>query len=149
MLSKQYREKTNQAFFYLIYTRKAHPNLELIIGMQGELMEIKLADYIHPTAKLERKTFNIAPPSEKKLKDMMDQFEHCMVIDDGDDKSRFVNRNCTRQGKCCANQIGSVHQSYSSSDEGTMVFVLWSGCHANVKLGNIKGPTGLELLREV
>lgn len=149
MLSKQYREKTKQAFFYLIYTRKAHPNLELIIGMQGELMEIKLADYIHPTAKLERRIFNIAPPSEKKLKDMMDQFEHCMVIDDGDDKSRFVDRNCTRQGKCCANQIGSVHQSYSSSDEGTMVFVLWSGCHANVKLGNIKGPTGLELLREV
>eukprot|EP00956_Cyclotella_meneghiniana_P028018 scaffold64282_cov69-Cyclotella_meneghiniana.AAC.5 len=80
---------------------------------------------------------------------MMDQFEHCMVIEDGDDKSRFVDRNYTRQGKCCANQIGSVHQSYSSPDKGTMVFVLWSGCHANVKLGNIKGPSGLELLREV
>jgi hypothetical protein len=28
-------------------------------------------------------------------------------------------------------QIGSVHQSYTG-DEGALILVLWSGCHANI-----------------
>jgi hypothetical protein len=98
---------------------------------------------------LERRSHGLTPPSDADIKDMMDHFEHCMVIQDKDDESCFVDRVCTRQGKCCANQIGSVHQSYSAKDSGAIVYVLWSGCHANVKFDNIKGTKGLKLLRKV
>ena len=111
--------------------------------------EYKLTDYRHPATLLERKFQSVVPPTDSMIKDMMDQFEYCMVIDEKDNRSQFVDRICTRQGKCCANQIGSVHQSFSAKDEGTIVFVLWSGCHANMKLENIKGTKGIELLRPV
>jgi len=43
----------------------------------------------------------------------------------------------------------SVHQSFSSKEGGAMLFVLWSGCHCNIKLSNVKHKLGTELLREV
>ena len=131
------------------YKIHAHPNLELIIGMQGELMEYKLTDYHHSKKMLQRKSYTLTPPSDNVIKDMMDQFERCMVIEDQGNRSHFVDRVCTTQGKCCSNQIGSVHQSFSGKNKGTMVFVLWSGCHANVKLENIKGAKGIDRLKEV
>lgn len=107
-----------------------------------------MTDYRHSKKMLERNSQTITPPSDAAVKDMMDYFEHCMVIDDQDNRSQFVNRVCTRQGKCCSNQIGSVHQSYSAKDSGTMVFVLWSGCHANIKIDNINAK-GVEILKAV
>eukprot|EP00804_Cyclotella_cryptica_P014157 CCRYP_005593-RB/>CCRYP_005593-RB protein AED:0.11 eAED:0.11 QI:338/0.9/0.81/1/0.8/0.72/11/374/733 len=130
------------------YALHAHPNIELIIGMQGELMEYKLTDYRHSKRVLQRTSHKIIPPSDEEIKNMMEHFEHCMVIDDQDKRSHFVDRLCTRQGKCCANQIGSVHQSFSRKESGTLLFVLWSGCHANIQLTNIKGTKGAELLRK-
>jgi hypothetical protein len=131
-----------------VYKIHAHPNIELIIGMVGKMMEAKLTDYYHSKNVLERKSVSANPPSDNEVRDMMDHFEHCMVIDDEDGRSLFVDRVCTRQGKCCANQIGSVHQSYSPKDSGTMVFVLWSGCHANVNKSNIK-TRGMDIVRNV
>lgn len=127
----------------------AHPNIEMIVGLVGELREAKLTDYYHSRKILERTSHSFTPPDDSAVKDMMDYFEQCMVIKDEDSRSRFVDRVCTRQGRCCANQIGSVHQSYSSKNQGTIVFVLWSGCHANVKFDNIKGTKGMEILRQI
>jgi hypothetical protein len=117
----------------------AHPNIEMIVGLVGELREAKLTDYYHSKKILER-THSFTPPDDNAVKDMMDYFEQCMVIEDEDSRSRFVDRVCTRQGKCCANQIGSVHQSYSSKNEGTIVFVLWSGCLQMLSLTTSREP---------
>jgi hypothetical protein len=111
-------------------------------------MENKLTDYRHPKRMLQRRSHKITPPSDEEIENMMQHFEHCMVIDDQDNRSHFVDRLCTRQGKCCANQIGSVHQSFAGKESGTLLFVLWSGCHANIQLTNVKGTQGVELLRK-
>ena len=44
-------------------------------------------------------------------------------------------------GKFLANRVGSVHQSYTG-DEGALVLVLWSGCHANVRPEHCAGLRG-------
>mmetsp|Transcript_21206 Transcript_21206/g.50198 ORF Transcript_21206/g.50198 Transcript_21206/m.50198 type:complete len:244 (-) Transcript_21206:32-763(-) len=37
-----------------------------------------------------------------------------------------------RKGEFLANSVGSVHQTYTE-EEGALVLVLWSGCHANIR----------------
>lgn len=41
--------------------------------------------------------------------------------------------NLTSSGNIIVNETGSVHLSFTC-DEGAELFVIWSGCHANVPL---------------
>jgi hypothetical protein len=43
------------------------------------------------------------------------------------------------EGECLVNEIGSVHQSFTTKDDGECVIVvLWSGCHANTDPSTVK-----------
>lgn len=79
----------------------------------------------------------------------MDKFECCTVIEDQGSRSQFSERVYATQGTCRANPIGSVHQSFSGEEEGALLFLLWSGCHANIKSHNVKHKRGAELLHGV
>ena len=47
-------------------------------------------------------------------------------------------------GEFVVNAVGSVHQSFTKN-EGALIVVLWSGCHANVRPE--KCPAASDLLR--
>ena len=51
-------------------------------------------------------------------------------------------------GEFIANAVGSVHQSFTKED-GALILVLWSGCHANIRPEKIPPPGagGFDLLR--
>jgi len=133
-----------------IFKLHAHPNVEVSIGMQGTLYHYYLTDYTFPKHELERFFPPGSPyPTDETIKDLMDEFETCMVIDDRGDRSRFVEDVYASRGQVGINPAGSVHQSFSSKEGGAMLFVLWSGCHCNIKLSNVKHKLGTELLREV
>ena len=88
----------------------AHPNIEFECTLLGALCEFRWlfkqsADEIHASNK-----DNIKGPTIPE-------------------NSPFEYRKI-RQGQCMLNEKGSVHQSFSE-DDGCVILVLWSGCHAN------------------
>ena len=90
-----------------------HPNVEVIYVISGALSEDRL---------------------KRKEEPENDRFlEGCAAVLDADlsqtTKDDFETRT-HRAGSAFANEIGSVHRSYT--DEGCELLVLWGGCHARV-----------------
>jgi quercetin dioxygenase-like cupin family protein len=45
--------------------------------------------------------------------------------------THMFEEKVVQTNQCMINETGSVHQSFTSPDQGCIILVLWSGCHAN------------------
>lgn len=45
--------------------------------------------------------------------------------------THMFEEKVVQTNQCMINETGSVHQSFTSSDQGCVILVLWPGCHAN------------------
>lgn len=87
----------------------AHPTIEFELTLYGSLHEYRWITMCMPVSDLQVETPE-GPEIQAKF-----PFDH-----------RFVP-----QGQTMVNEIGSVHQSFTSKDIGCAIVLLWSGCHAN------------------
>lgn len=132
----------------------AHPNIESMLTLKGSLHELRA---IGPP--IESPSFYIpAPGNESGDHTEKNECDDIQMNKGSDERkfhskigevigpsipfSTFFEKKCTVKGQMIVNEIGSVHQSYTTSrnenyddgrDEGNGVsmLVLWSGCHAN------------------
>jgi len=126
----------------------AHPNIELTIGVQGTVYERQLTDFRYPSNKLARNFPKGSFPTDESITSLMDKFKHCVVIEDQGDRSEFLERVYVSKGRCSLNAVGSIHQSYTDIKQGGVLFVLWSGCHANICVPrNVRHQRGIERLK--
>ncbi|KAJ1458416.1 hypothetical protein M885DRAFT_512828 [Pelagophyceae sp. CCMP2097] len=79
----------------------AHPNVEIIYVAQGTIHEDRLSGAPPPN-------LNLAARTEADF-----------------------DRRASRKGETLANEVGSVHRSFTLED-GCSLFVLWGGCHQAV-----------------
>jgi hypothetical protein len=87
----------------------AHPNIEFEYTMLGTLQEFRWL-FRQPAEELQ---------NGKELTGPEIAATHM-----------FQEAVC-QTNQCMINETGSVHQSFTSSDQGCVILVLWSGCHAN------------------
>ena len=100
----------------------AHPNIELIYCLRGELFELRMRG--EPITRT---------------------FEKYKTADDSANNTNVVGPNMTdvmrtwsfgtlKAGEWLVNEVGSVHKSFTSvrSDGGCDLLVLWGGSHANI-----------------
>lgn len=97
----------------------AHPNMEFEATLVGNLREVRLIGP-PPTTDFPRSCTLRGPRLSGPL-----EFKEAAVP----------------AGKFLVNPIGSVHQSFTG-EEGAVILVLWSGCHANITPGQCAGLTG-------
>lgn len=115
---------------------------------QGTVYERQLTDFRYPSNKLARNFPKGSFPTDESIASLMDKFKHCVVIEDQGDRSEFLERVYVSKGRCSLNAVGSVHQSYTDIKQGGILFVLWSGCHANICVPrNVRHQRGIERLK--
>ena len=93
----------------------AHPNIEFECTLKGSLHEFRW-DFRVPSEKL---TGDCPTGPEIAATHL---FEHHEV----------------KAGCCMVNEIGSVHQSFTSKEGGCSMLILWSGCHAYTHPSSVK-----------
>lgn len=132
----------------------AHPSVELIVPLVGELWERRLIGASISSKYLQRSAGPSMPVSSDKLYEDPNDEEMARTkrslqstmstIASLGTEGRFVDRS-TRQGQILYNPVGSIHQSYTK-DEGCLLFALWSGIHADlVDCECCKGIEGADL----
>uniref|UniRef100_A0A061SDN4 Acetolactate synthase n=1 Tax=Tetraselmis sp. GSL018 TaxID=582737 RepID=A0A061SDN4_9CHLO len=90
----------------------AHPNIEVIYVARGTLQELRFS----------------GPPVTRRFEQddqghpLGPNLEHCRAT---------FQRKAHEQGSFLVNEVGSIHQSFTSDDEAVLL-VLWGGCHANI-----------------
>lgn len=100
----------------------AHPNLELIYCIRGELFEIRMQG--EPITRIFGKS-----------KSSDDSETSTNVIGPNlTDTKRHWSFGTLKSGQWLVNEVGSVHKSFTSarSDGGCDLLVLWGGSHANI-----------------
>jgi len=128
----------------------AHPNIESMLTLKGSLHELRA---IGPP--IEAPTFYFLHPennNKSKLGDSKEETNENSKVREVKGPSipfsTFFEKKSTVKGQMIVNEIGSVHQSYTTSmkenvDEdgddgnGISMLVLWSGCHANTPSSNV------------
>jgi len=97
------------------FSLHAHPNVEVIYVASGTLIEERLRG---------------PPPTSSPY------VEGPGAVNDADLTGRTEQDFETRThgaGSVLANEIGSIHLSYTGPDEGCELFVIWGGCHASIQ----------------
>mmetsp|Transcript_59711 Transcript_59711/g.134602 ORF Transcript_59711/g.134602 Transcript_59711/m.134602 type:complete len:338 (+) Transcript_59711:102-1115(+) len=100
----------------------AHPSLELITCMAGALHEVRLMNFVLPSAFLLDNEGEAVCPNLSKLSKTQKKTGLPFVW----------SRGTLGRGHFLANRIGSIHQSYTGP-EGACLFLLWCGSHSNCK----------------
>lgn len=118
----------------------AHPSVELIVPLIGELWERRLVGAAMSSDHLKRGVeLSVPAYSDKLYEDPNDDSmalakenlqASMSAISSLGTKGKFVDRS-TREGQVLYNAVGSIHQSYTK-EEGCLLFVLWSGIHADL-----------------
>jgi len=115
----------------------AHPNIEFAACLAGTLHEVRLAG---PPWPLEgRGPYSVEVDGDAPEPPNLNMWAAaCKHPPAGDGGARAAEAGAAaferqlRPGDFLANDIGSVHQSYTC-DDGCLLLVLWSGCHANIR----------------
>lgn len=113
----------------------AHPNIEFELTIKGTLEESRF-QFCMPIESL--------MPSSSLDVDGDDATGSSNSNNNNDDPSgpmirstdTFVH-NAVGPGQCMINEVGSVHQSFTSADSSCAILVMWSGCHANIRPENV------------
>lgn len=92
----------------------AHPNIEFELTLHGTLQEFRWLWRVTPSSDDDGGVLTGDSPSGPEIAK----------------QSPFVH-NRVKKGQCMLNETGSVHQSFTE-DDGCVILVLWSGCHANI-----------------
>jgi hypothetical protein len=127
----------------------SHPNLEIIICLQGELHEIRMdgspIDEMMVVVVPEEKNQN--SPFENSRNDHTSD-DHTTSRNPSTKKKNpfvvtgpnltYISRSWTFRtisvGQCMINEYGSIHKSFTStSGSGCLLLCLWSGHHANIQ----------------
>ena len=118
----------------------AHPSVELIVPLVGELWERRIIGASISSDNLKRGVkLSVSDHSNKLYEDPNDgdmalakeNLQSAMsAISSLGTEGKFVDRP-TKEGQVLYNPVGSIHQSYTK-DEGCLLFVLWSGIHADL-----------------
>ena len=118
----------------------AHPSVELIVPLVGELWERRLigasisSDHLKRGVELSVSDYSnklYEDPTDSALALAKENLQASMsAISSLGTKGKFVDRS-TKEGQVLYNSVGSIHQSYTK-DEGCLLFVLWSGIHADL-----------------
>jgi hypothetical protein len=87
----------------------AHPNIEFEYTMLGTLREFRWL-FRQPAEEL-REGMELTGPEIAA--------------------THMFEEEVVQTNQCMINETGSVHQSFTSSDQGCVMLALWSGCHAN------------------
>lgn len=117
----------------------AHPSVELIVPLVGELWERRLIGATMASDHLKRDVELSVPaysdklyedPNDDDIAKAKENLQSTMSsISSLGTEGKFVDRP-TRAGQVLYNAVGSIHQSYTK-EEGCLLFVLWSGIHAD------------------
>ena len=89
----------------------AHPNLELIYCARGALHEIRMSG--EPFSRDFGPTGEVQGPNLSQL-------------------SRPWQFATLNQGQWLVNEVGSIHKSFTATNQGCTLLVLWGGSHADV-----------------
>ena len=93
----------------------AHPNIEFVRVLKGSFQEFRWA-------------FRV--PSEKLTGDCPTGPEIAAT--------QLFEHHEVEAGCCMVNEIGIVHQSFTSKEGGCSMLILWSGCHAYTHPSSVK-----------
>ncbi len=93
----------------------AHPNIELVYCMEGALHEIRMEGFPFTT------TFDSDGGGERIL-----------IGPSVTQLQRPWKFGTLQQGTWLVNEIGSIHKSFTASNCGCKLLVLWGGSHANI-----------------
>lgn len=105
----------------------AHPNLELVYCVKGELHEIRLDDDDHVLTK----TFEPMNPSNED--DSNHQNNGKLKGPSLLDCSRPWKFGTLTKGNWLVNRVGTIHKSFTATNgEGCVLLTLWGGSHANI-----------------
>lgn len=118
----------------------AHPSVELIVPLVGELWERRLigasmsSNHLKRGVELSMSAYSgklYEEPNDDDMALAKEQLQLSMsAISSLGTEGKFVDRS-TREGQILYNAVGSIHQSYTK-EEGCLLFVLWSGIHADL-----------------
>lgn len=130
------------------YPLHAHPNHELVVAVAGECRELR-SSVLLPSQDLHRCQMSFE--SDRDPKDFRSELMEKTVFHDQGEAGRFTDGVFAStfddaQKETAVNMPGSVHLSYTSKDVGSLLFVLWSGTHADIQACNFKQQSGVELL---
>ena len=106
----------------------AHPNLELVYCIKGELHEIRLDDDDHVITK-DFATWEQSPNdnddnTKKNPKVIGPSLMGCQ---------RPWHFKTLSQGNWLVNRVGTIHKSFTATNgEGCVLLTLWGGSHANI-----------------
>lgn len=98
----------------------AHPNIEIMLVVDGALWETRWDGPVVDKGPYARGAAAVGPKLTPP---------HVM-------NATFTER-CFRKGSIIFNEIGSVHRSYCSDEEGCELFGIWGGCHARMDPQNL------------
>jgi len=132
----------------------AHPSVELVIPLVGELWERRLIGATMSAEHLKRSEDLPSPstvdkfyedPSDGEMARAKESLQSTMsTITSLGTEGRFVDRS-QREGQVLYNSVGSIHQSYTK-ENGCLLLALWSGIHADiVDCGCCQGIEGASL----
>lgn len=94
----------------------AHPNIEVVYCIEGALHEIRM-EGLPPTKCFEA-----------------DEAEEGVLIGPSvSQMKRPWKFGTLKRGEWLVNEIGSIHKSFTASNCGCKLLVLWGGSHANIK----------------
>jgi len=130
------------------YPLHAHPNHELVVAVAGECRELR-SPVLLPPQDLHR--CQMAFAGDRDPKGFSSELMQKTVFHDQGESGRFADGVFASalgdvQKETAVNMPGSVHLSYTSEDVGSLLFVLWSGTHADIQACNFKQQSGVELL---
>jgi hypothetical protein len=132
----------------------AHVTVELDIPLVGELWERRALNTILPKEMLTRRADHAigsplsdfsAKPTREELIDVGNDLAQRVVLNDTGPEGAFVTRRVV-QGECLVNDIGSVHQSFTSPTSPCLLWVLGANVHAHFMPGNFGQRTGVDQL---
>ena len=92
----------------------AHPSLEFIYVLMGVMKELRMVGPLICKEILEGPIQKNSPLEGPKI-----------------NSSAIFEELQTSKGGIIVNEVGSVHQSYTTDGDGCILFALWCGCHAN------------------
>jgi hypothetical protein len=115
----------------------AHPNIEFEYTMLGTLREFRFLFKANANDLAASSSSSVDGGSDDATDDAADgkqqhqqQQQQPLCGPEIAATSMFEERSCP-QNHCMINETGSVHQSFTSSQEACAILVLWSQCHAN------------------
>ena len=128
-----------------------HPAIELDIPLIGELHE-RRSDILIPSNSLTRLPEHAIgtplsnfseEPTREELQIVAESLSERVVLEDSGSKGVFQT-NTIGPGESLVNQVGSVHQSFTSSDSPCLLLVLGPNVHGHFMPGNFHQREGIE-----